>query len=401
MVRFKLINVGLGPALCDQLLIAIAQRLEHGLRRTDTVIHLDTSPTVAHVTGDKFAILLDDLHDSNDAMRIAERLQQELTAQFSIDTHEVYITSRLGIVLGMPEYRQPEDVLRDAEIALHRAKAHGTVGYEVFDTAMHTRAVVRLQIETELRHAVENQEFCVHYQPVVQLASGRIDGFEALVRWQHPQRGLVPPAEFIPVVEETGLILPIGAWVFAAACRQVRYWQEQYPAALPLCMSVNLSGKQFTQPDLVEQVAQVLREVGLAPHTVKLEITESVLIDNAASIAAMLAQLRGLGLQLSLDDFGTGYSSLSYLHRFPFTSLKIDRSFVNLMDTESEGNTIVQTIITLAHQLGMVVVAEGIESASQLHRLRELGCEYGQGYFFSPPLAADLARALLATTPQW
>ena len=401
IVRFKLINDGLGPVLGDQLLIAIAQRLEHGLRRHDTVTRLDTSHTVAHVAGDKFVILLDDLNDVNDATRIAERLQQELTAPFSIDAHEVYITSRLGIVLGMPEYRQPEDVLRDAEIALHRAKAHGTVGYEVFDTAMHTRAVVRLQIETELRRAVENQEFCVHYQPIVTLATGRIGGFEALVRWQHPQRGLVPPAEFIPVAEETGLILPIGAWVFAAACRQARRWQEQYPTALPLCMSVNLSGKQFTQPDLVEQVARVLREVGLAPHAVKLEITESVLIDNAASIAAMLAQLRSLGLQLSLDDFGTGYSSLSYLHRFPFTSLKIDRSFVSRMDTESEGNTIVQTIIALAHQLGMAVVAEGIESASQLRRLRELGCEYGQGYFFSKPLATDMAGTLLATAPQW
>jgi diguanylate cyclase (GGDEF)-like protein/PAS domain S-box-containing protein len=401
IVRFKIINDSLGPAMGDQLLIAVAQRLEHGLRRGDTVIRLGTSHTVARLASDKFIILLDDLTDVSDATRIAERLQRELAAPFVIDTHEMYLSSRLGIALSTTGYERPEDVLRDAELALHRAKARGTVSYEVFDTGMHARAMARLQVETDLRRAVESQGFCVYYQPIVTLSTGRIGGFEALIRWQHPERGLVSPGEFIPVAEETGLILPVGAWVLQEACRQMRLWQNQFPTDSPLFISVNLSGKQFAQPDLIDQIVGTLQETGLAASSVKLEITESVLMDNPTAITPICEQLRALGVHLSLDDFGTGYSSLSYLHRFPLDTLKIDRSFVSRMDTDSEGHAIVQTIITLAHQLGMDVVAEGIESAQHLLRLRELGCEYGQGYFVSKPLDADMAETLLAAGLQW
>jgi diguanylate cyclase (GGDEF)-like protein/PAS domain S-box-containing protein len=401
IVRFKIINDSLGPALGDQLLIAIAQRLEHGLRRGDTVTRLGTSHTVARLTSDKFVILLDDLTDIADATRIAERLQRELAAPFVIATHEMYLSSRLGLALSTTEYEQPEDVLRDAELALHRLKARGTVGYEVFDSGMHARAQARLRVETELRRAVENQGFCVYYQPIVNLSTGRIGGFEALIRWLHPERGLVLPGEFIPVAEETGLILPVGAWVLQEACRQMRLWQEQFPANPPLFISVNLSGKQFAQPDLIDQVAGVLQETGLVAHSVKLEITESVLLDSPDTIIPLCEQLRALGVRLSLDDFGTGYSSLSYLHRFPLETLKIDRAFVSNIDTENDGHAIVRTIITLAHQLGMDVVAEGIESVQQLLCLKKLGCEYGQGYFVSKPLDASMAKALLAAEPRW
>jgi diguanylate cyclase (GGDEF)-like protein/PAS domain S-box-containing protein len=401
VVRFKVINDSLGPAMGDQLLIAVAQRLEHGLRRGDTVTRLGTSHTVARLASDKFIILLDDLTDISDATRIAERLQRELAAPFVIETHEMYLSSRLGIALSTTGYERPEDVLRDAELALHRVKARGTVGYEVFDTGMHARAMARLQVETDLRRAVESQGFCVYYQPIVTLSTGRIGGFEALIRWQHPERGLVSPGEFIPVAEETGLILPVGAWVLQEACRQMRLWQNQFPTDSPLFISVNLSGKQFAQPDLIDQIVGTLQETGLAASSVKLEITESVLMDNPTAITPICEQLRALGVHLSLDDFGTGYSSLSYLHRFPLDTLKIDRSFVSRMDTDSEGHAIVQTIITLAHQLGMDVVAEGIESAQHLLRLRDLGCEYGQGYFVSKPLDADMAETLLAAGLQW
>ena len=399
--RFQLINSSLGSAVGDQLLIAIAQRLESSLRRTDTMVQLGTSHTVARAASDKFVILLDRLRHISDATRVAERLQQELAAPFVIDRHEIYVSSRLGIALSTTGYEQPEEVLQDAETALYRAKADETVGYAVYDRQMHVRAVARLQTEAALRRAIEREQFCVHYQPIVMLSTGQIGGFEALVRWQHPEHGLVPPGEFIPVAEETGLIVPLGVWVLHEACRQLRVWQAQCSTTPALFVSVNLSVKQFQQPDLVDQIAHVVRETGIEVERLKLEITESALMDKPAANAATLQALRAMGIALSLDDFGTGYSSLSYLHRFPLDTLKIDRSFVSRMDTEEESRNIIQTIITLAHQLHLDVVAEGVESAQQLQQLRALGCEYGQGYFFSQPFDAAAAHALIAAAPQW
>ena len=399
--RFRVVNDSLGPLIGDQLLVAVAQRLEYCLRHGDTVTHMRAEHTVARLQGDEFIVLLDDLTDISNATRVAERILQELSGSFSIEGHEMYVSARIGIALSTTEYERPEDVLRDAEIALHRAKLRGSKTYEVFDTHMHARAVARLHLETELRQAVEYQGLCVYYQPIIGFVSGRICGFEALVRWQHPARGLVSPGDFIPLAEETGLIFPLGAWVLQESCQQMRLWHAQFPSTLPLFISVNLSAKQFRQPNLVDQVVQTLQETGLDPAYVKLEITESVLMDIPEAVNLMLQALRALGLELSLDDFGTGYSSLSYLHRFPLDVLKIDRSFVSRMDTEEESKAIIQTIITLAHQLGLDVVAEGVESAEQLRYLRTLGCEYGQGYFVSRPLDAETISALIAAEPRW
>lgn len=286
-------------------------------------------------------------------------------------------------------------VLRDADIAMYRAKALGKARYEVFDTDMRARAVARLGLETDLRRAVDRGEFQVRYQPIVSLASGRITGFEALVRWQHPGHGLVSPAEFIPVAEETGLIITIDRWVLREACRQMRAWQVQFPADPPLTISVNLSSKQFAQPDLVEQVEQILQETGLDARSLRLEITESVIMDGAEAAAAVLAQLKALGLRVHMDDFGTGYSSLSYLNRFPIDTIKIDWSFINKMVVNGDNSGIVQTIVMLAHELGIDAIAEGVETAEQLAQLRALKCEYGQGYFFSRPLDREAVEALI------
>jgi len=356
---------------------------------------------MARLGGDEFTILLDEINNVSDATCVAERLQQQLAVPFTISGHEVFTTASIGIALSATGYDRPEDILRDAETAMYRAKTHGKACYEVFDTDMYARAVALLQVEIDLRGAVERQEFVVFYQPLVDLHSGQLVGFEALVRWQHPQRGLVSPLEFIPTAEETGLIVPIGAWVLRAACEQMYLWQQQFPTPRPLAVSVNLSCKQFVQADLVEQVEQVLRDTGLEPHSLKLEITESVLMEQTSSITTMLGRLHTLGVQLSLDDFGTGYSSLSYLHRFPIQILKIDRSFVSGMNVDSKNAEIVRTIIALARNLSMDVVAEGVETAEHLAALRALQCHYGQGYWFAKPLDAPAATALLAAAPQW
>lgn len=390
--RFKLVNDSLGHLVGNQLLIALSRRLETVLRSFDTI---------ARFGGDEFTILLEDIEDINDAIHVAERIQKELASPFKLDENEVFTSASIGIVFSSQGYDQPGQVLRDADIAMYGAKALGKARYEVFATTMHNRALVLLQLETALRHAVKREEFRIYYQPIVSLGTGRIIGFEALVRWQHPERGLVSPMEFIPVAEETGMIISIGQWVIYEACRQMHRWHAQFPTTPPLMISVNLSGKQLTQPDLIKQINLVLQKTGLDASSLKLEITESVLMDNTESANAILSQLRDLNIELYMDDFGTGYSSLSYLHRFPINTLKIDRSFIKNIGIGGENLEIIRAIVTLAQSLNMGVTAEGVETVEQLAQLRALQCQRGQGYFFSQPLDSVAVEVLLANEPQW
>ena len=384
--RFKNINDSLGHTHGDLLLVAFAERLERTLRPVDTL---------ARFGGDEFAILLSGMSDATDAVRVAQRIHDELSKPFVLDKNSAFATASIGIALSSSGYDRPEDILRDADTAMYRAKENGKARYELFDHGMHARAVSRLQLESDLRHAIEHQEFCVYYQPIVSLQTGRLSGFEALVRWNHPRRGLVSPVDFIPVAEETGLIVPIGQWVLNEACKHVRQCQIESPSHRSLSLSVNLSARQVAQPDLLDRIKEALETSKLSPHCLKLEITESVVMENAEAAALMFKQLRSLGVQLSIDDFGTGYSSLSYLHRFPLNYLKIDRSFVMRLTTDND-NAIVRTISTLARNLGMEVIAEGIETEEQYQQLRRLGCEYGQGFLFSRPVDNAGVTHLLA-----
>ncbi|HEX8922678.1 MAG TPA: EAL domain-containing protein, partial [Pyrinomonadaceae bacterium] len=385
--RFKVINDSLGHMVGDQLLVGIARRLEICLRPGDTV---------ARLGGDEFTVLLEDLMCMTEAIEVADRLQKALGLPFNLNGHEVFATVSIGIALSSTGYDRPEEVLRDADTAMYRAKMLGKARHEVFDKTMHARAMNLLQMESDLRRAIERKEFILHYQPIVALETGKISGFEALIRWQHPERGFVSPDDFIPIAEETGLIIPIGQWVLEEACRQIHEWQEEFPQYPPLQISVNLSSKQFVNSSLIDQIRRVLRETGVEPHSLKLEITESVVMENFESAIEMLNQLRTLGIELSIDDFGTGYSSLSYLHRFPISTLKIDRSFVSRMSDNNENGEIVRTIMMLARSLKMDVVAEGVETQDQLSQLAMLECEYGQGYYFSKPLNVTGAAKLLA-----
>lgn len=385
--RFKVINDSLGHMVGDQLLVGIARRLETCLRPGDTV---------ARLGGDEFTILLEDICDTNEAVQVAQRVEKELSLPFNLRGHEVFTSVSIGIAPGETGYNRPDEILRDADTAMYRAKSLGKARHEVFDKAMHAQAINLLQLETDLRRAVEREEFFLHYQPIISLETGAISGFEALLRWQHPAHGLISPAEFIPVAEETGLILPIGHWALREACRQANAWQQQMPGYANLSISVNLSGKQFSQPLLVEQVNQVLQETNLNPGSLKLEITETVVMENIEAATNMLGQLRALGVKSSIDDFGTGYSSLSYLHRFPSSTLKIDRAFVSRMTDHSDNLEIVRTIIMLARNLGMDVVAEGAETKEQVEQLRALECDYVQGFYFSKPLSAAAAADLLS-----
>jgi diguanylate cyclase (GGDEF)-like protein/PAS domain S-box-containing protein len=388
--RFKVINDSLGHGKGDELLVSIARRLEECVRPEDMV---------ARLGGDEFTVLLHHLNELADVVRVARRILERLAEPFQLGDHEVFTGGSIGIVPSQG-YQSPEELLRDADIAMYRAKLSGRGRYQVFDAAMHNSAVAQLHLETDLRRAVEREEFRLYFQPIISLATGTIDGFEALVRWEHPVKGLIAPGAFIEVAEETGTIVPMGWWVLREACRHLRAWDERFPE-LELSVSVNLSGKMFTQRDLVARVVEILRETGVAPHRLRLEITESVIVENSEVVSSMLAQLKELGLHLEMDDFGTGYSSLSYLHRFPIERLKIDRSFVSRMGSEGEGAEIVRTILALGQSLGMVVVAEGVETLAQLQRLRALGCEYAQGYLFSGPVDPEAAEALLLSSPSW
>ncbi|MBD0387554.1 MAG: EAL domain-containing protein [Nostoc sp. C3-bin3] len=383
--RFKVVNDSLGHTIGDQLLIALAHRLQTGL---------GSGEILARLGGDEFAILLEEIQGIEDVIYIAERLQQELTIPFHLGAHEVFSSVSIGIALSTTGDDQAENLLRDADIAMYRAKAMGKAGYKIFDTAMYTESTKLLQLETDLRHALERQEFRIYYQPIVSLQTEKIIGFEALIRWQHPKQGLVLPTEFISVAEETGLIVPIGYWVLREACYQMHLWQEEFPQT-KLTISVNLSGKQLSQSNFSEQIYLILQETKLDAYSLKLEMTESVIIENTQSATAMLWQLKELGIELHIDDFGTGYSSLSYLHRFPISALKIDRSFIKHLDTSSKYAEIVRTIITLAYNLGINVIAEGVETIAQLQQVKRWQCKYGQGYFFSQPAVVSVASALI------
>jgi diguanylate cyclase (GGDEF)-like protein/PAS domain S-box-containing protein len=387
--RFKVINDSLGHTIGDQLLVGIADRLKKNLRPGDTV---------ARLGGDEFTVLIEDIADETESIQVAERIQKELSVPFTLSGREVFTTVSMGIAPSATGYERAEDILRDADTAMYRAKSAGKARYEIFDKAMHARAINLLQMETDMRRALEREEFVLHYQPIVALENFSLRGFEALVRWQHPERGFISPMDFIPVAEETGMIVPLGEWVMREACRQMNQWQKCFPLEHPLFITVNLSSKQFSQNALISTFAMILQETGVKPQSVKLEITESVVMENIETATDMLRQLRGLGVKLAIDDFGTGYSSLSYLHRFPIDTLKIDRSFVTRMSENNENVEIVRTIVVLAQNLGMDVVAEGVETNEQLVLLQKLGCENGQGYFFSKPVNADGAEKIIAET---
>ena len=389
--RFKVVNDSVGHLVGDKLLIEIARRLEKSIAPTDTV---------ARLGGDEFTILLENISNKTEAILVAESIYQTLTFPFNIDGHELFSTASIGIALSSVGYENPEDILRDADLTMYSAKDRGKARYEVFDNSLRDRALQRLEVETDLRRALERKEFEVYYQPITSLQLGILSGFEALVRWNHPTKGRIQPGEFIPICEETGLILPLSNWLLKEACQTTRNWQLKYPQHPAIRMSVNLSAQQFQESYLIEEVEKVLQETGLSGEFLKLEITEGTLIDNIDLVTEIILHLRKKQIQFSIDDFGTGYSSLSYLHRFPVDTIKIDRSFVSQMQAE-ENSAIVKAIVTLAHMLDMDVIAEGIETTAQLAQLRLLQCEYGQGFFFSKPLSKEQAEALIASSPKW
>jgi diguanylate cyclase (GGDEF)-like protein len=390
--RFKNVNDSLGHSIGDQLLITMARRLESCIREVDMV---------ARLGGDEFAILLDGIPTQAEATNMAQRIQEKLLSPFNISGHEVFTSTSIGIALSSTGYDHPENMLRDADTAMYRAKAQGKACYEVFDKGMHTHAVYLLQMENDLRRAIDREELRVYYQPIVALENGQLSGFEALIRWQHPERGFINPADFIPLAEDTGLIVPLGLWILKRACQQLRQWQWHSPANRSLFMSVNLSGKQVAVPSLVSDIKKILDETSIDPKHLKLEITESAVMENAEMAARLLKRLKALGVQLSIDDFGTGYSSLSYLHRFPVNTLKIDRSFVGRIGEAAENIEIVRTVISLAENMGMEVVAEGVETLSQLTQLRKLKCQFGQGYLFSRPVDAASVSDWISKKPHW
>jgi diguanylate cyclase (GGDEF)-like protein/PAS domain S-box-containing protein len=397
---FKMINDSLGHLVGDQLLVGVASRLEKCLRATDTVARLGEGYIVARMGGDEFTVLLDDLKDPADAKQAAERLMKAVTTPFMLDGKEVFTSISIGIALSTPSYEHAEEILRDADTAMYRAKSLGKARYEIFDADMRASVVARLQLEMDLRRALEHGEFHNVYQPIVSLAAGQIVGFEALLRWAHPTRGQLGPEEFIAVAEETGLIRDLGWWNLREACRQMTEWRADYNAYSQLTMSVNLSPKQFLQPNLVDDIRSLLLELKLPPQALKLELTESTVMGDPSTAIEMLQQIKELGISLAIDDFGTGYSSLSYLHRFPLDTLKIDRSFISSIGNGEE-TEIARTILPMASNLHLDVVAEGVETIEQLLLLKKLHCKYGQGFYFSKPLSAEEAGSLLAEQPTW
>lgn len=398
--EFKVVNDSLGHSAGDELLVRIARRLTVGLRETDTLSRsaiVDSQPgegDLARLGGDEFAVLLEDVFNPSDAIRVAQRIQEKLGLPFDVGGHQIVITASIGVASSSSSYAGAEDLLRDAELAMYRAKRTGKARCEVFDPEMHSSAVRRLQLETDLRRGLERGELIVYYQPIVSLRSGKITGFEALSRWQRPE-GIVSPAEFIPVADETGLVLPINRALLLEACQQLCSWQSQLGCDPPLTMSMNIAPKQFAQPELAKEIGTLLKQAGVQPNTVNLEIMETIAMGDADRALSVLSDLKALGVLLSIDDFGTGYSSLSRLPRFPVDALKIDRVFISNMNADRDSYEIVRLIIMLAHSVGLKVVAEGTETEEQITELKRLGCEMAQGYLYSPPVDRKAAFGLL------
>jgi diguanylate cyclase (GGDEF)-like protein len=385
--RFKVINDGLGHFVGDQLLVLFSQRLKKSVRTIDTV---------ARFGGDEFAVLVDDAGKVSDVNELAERIKDEMRPHFSVFGHDIFASVSIGIVLSSQrDYIHPHELMRDADIAMYNAKSRGKSCHAIFDSAMHAEATTLHQLETELRKAVENNEFTLHYQPIISMENDRIIGFEALVRWQHPQRGIIPPLDFMTAAEETGLILPIGQWVIREACRQMRQWQEQFPEYKTLTVSANVSSKVFSQPDFYEVIEKILLDTGLEASRLRLEIVERMLIENPEPAAVLLKRLKDLKVQFDIDDFGTGYSALNYLRQFPINGLKIDRSFIEALASDKNNAEIVKTIIALAHALNLDVIAEGIETTEQLEIFRTMKGEYAQGFFIFRPMDGKAVEALL------
>jgi diguanylate cyclase (GGDEF)-like protein len=386
--RFQAVNDSLGHLVGDQLLVSIARRIELCLRPGTMLCRLG---------GDEFAILLQDIEKPSDTIKVANGILLELAAPFQIGDYQVFTNVSIGIAMGSDIYKQPEHILRDADTAMYRAKANGKACYQMFEQTMHSRALHNFQLESDLRHALERHELIAYYQPIIRLDNNQIDSFEALVRWNHPEKGLVDPSKFIPIAEETGLVMAIDLFVLQQACQQLRSWRDEGLADASLTMNVNLSVKHFMSFDLLKQIDHVLRETGITGSSLRLEITESDIMENAEFAGKIISQLRDRHIQLSIDDFGTGYSSLSYLHRLPIDHLKIDRSFVMRIGKNGKNTEIIRAIIALAKSLDMFTIAEGVETQDQLDQIRELKCEFCQGYLFSKPVEAIAARNLLIT----
>ncbi|NJN76696.1 MAG: EAL domain-containing protein, partial [Synechococcaceae cyanobacterium RL_1_2] len=390
--NFKVVNDSLGHIVGDELLISIAHTIQQSIRPVDTV---------ARLGGDEFTVLIEDIKNDDEAIAIASRINEELTSPLYIQGQEIFTSTSVGIAFSSPNYKDADEILRDADIAMYQAKDAGKSRYAVFKQTMHDETLRRVDMESSLRRAIINQEFVVYYQPIIALTQGTISGFEALIRWQHPSKGMISPQEFIPIAEETGLIVQIGAWVLEESCRQINHWHESIAHTTDLTMSINLSSRQLKKNSIIEQIDDILNSTGVNKHRIKLEITESLLMQNIETATQLLEAMRAMGLKLSLDDFGTGYSSLSYLHRFPLNTLKVDRSFVSRIGVNGENSAIVNAIVTLAHSMEMDIVAEGIETKEQMDYLRKLGCEYGQGYYFSAPVDGHKAEQLLLEQKNW
>ena len=392
--RFKTINDSQGHLLGDRLLIAIAKILQQDLRSSDTL---------ARLGGDEFVILLDNINHLTDAIRVADRINHQLQSSLNLGKQTIFTSASIGIALSATGYENSSQILRDADIAMYRAKDKGKACYEVFDKAMYLETLKITELERDLRLAIQKNQFTLYYQPIVSSEQGKLVGFEALIRWQHPTKGFISPVDFIPIAEDTGIIVQIGDWVLKEACHQLRAWQQkfaEFPQVETLKISVNIASQQLVEPDFIAKIDQILQETGLNGSCLRLEITERILVDSGQNTNNTLAEIKRRRIKLSIDDFGTGYSSLSYLHRFPIDNLKIDRSFVNYLNSDTESFEIVKTIIALAHSLKMDAIAEGVETTQQLHQLIDLGCEYAQGYLFAKPLnISDVESTIFLVSP--
>lgn len=389
---FQIVHNSLGSSAADRLLIDVSRRILMRVRSADTL---------ARLGGEDFVFLLDNLKSDDNATRVAERVRQEFLLPFSLDGQDIFLTATLGITLNATGYDDADHVLRDATTAVHRAKALGRSGFAIFDQVMHDQAMTRLKLETDLRQGAERNEFRLHYQPIIELETGQVTGFEALIRWQHPEQGLMMPHAFLMIAAELGMLPSMGEWSSREACRQLRAWQDAFPKMTPLTMSVNFSTEQFSNADLVSTLHALVQSSGIARGSLKIEITESEIMENPKAVSDILHQLKKHGIDACLDDFGTGYSSLSYLQQLPITFIKIDQSFVRRLGGEDDALAIVKTIVVLAHQLGRKVIAEGVETSEHLNILRSLGCEYAQGYLFAKPLSEGAVQNLLAMSRRW